>query len=467
MNSGNKNKKLNSSNSFNSSSGGGFLQKTLNQFPFLFSQNSLNSDNRDSDLKPDNLHNNSNNSSDEHNKSNEQIRSTSKPTSPSKPSSPSKPNSPLHLKSATQKKERFKLRKIISLSLSPNSSQHNSFAISKSEDIESSIYSPILSPIPSGNCMKNANSNSPTNTNFNNNLKSINEDNNNSTISIAKYTNNHGHKKLPNQSASLNLATANNQLLSPVTQNPLIFTFEPNAEHTIVKNASNNSETIISSFSSKPKLFTSGTLIGNSFDTTTTFNKAPRNYKEQMKRLNVRRKSSTLNGSSCFASTNLASSTLLACDRNLANYIKCKNSNEKLNKSNDRKDIRMSPLDEKLMTKAAKRGSIHYFDASKNNANFREILLKLQKKQQEFDNASSSLLSVGINRRKKAFAAVDNSSDYEYEDEENSFNDDEANNNYNNIKETKKFGLDKMPPRLSHAISSLVSYIIFNDFELV
>lgn len=137
--------------------------------------------------------------------------------------------------------------------------------------------------------------------------------------------------------------------------------------------------------------------------------------KECLSQKNVRRKSSTLNTS-------------------------CVNFSYPCNKSSTL-SFKRSHLDINLIQKAARRGSIHFYDNKRkknhDDDTFRQKLLKLQRQQMEFLQSNTQIAHHGVNGRKLAFAINE---DYEY----NEF-----------VQNT-----EPAVNRLSHAISSLVSSII-------
>lgn len=136
--------------------------------------------------------------------------------------------------------------------------------------------------------------------------------------------------------------------------------------------------------------------------------------KECLSQKNVRRKSSTLNTS-------------------------CVNFSNPCNKASAL-SFKRSHLDLSLLQKAARRGSIHFYDNKKKKCQetdtFRQKLLKLQRQQLEFLESNTQLAYHDANRRKLAFAINE-----EFESDE-----------YEYRKPTA--------PRLTHAISSLVSPIV-------
>ncbi|RNA03780.1 hypothetical protein BpHYR1_029712 [Brachionus plicatilis] len=135
--------------------------------------------------------------------------------------------------------------------------------------------------------------------------------------------------------------------------------------------------------------------------------------KECLSQKNVRRKSSTLN-TSCVNFAN-------PCNR--ATQLSFKSSH----------------LDLGLIQKAARRGSIHFYDNKKKKDQegdtFRQKLLQLQRLQLEFLESNTQFAYHGANRRKLAFAIMEECDDYVRCHE-------------------------PAIPRLSHAISSLVSPIV-------
>lgn len=137
--------------------------------------------------------------------------------------------------------------------------------------------------------------------------------------------------------------------------------------------------------------------------------------KECLSQKNVRRKSSTLNTS-------------------------CVNFTNPCNKSSTL-NLKRSHLDMNLIQKAARRGSIHFYDNKKKknqeDDTFRQKLLKLQRQQLEFLQSNTQLAHHGFNGRKLAFAINEDS---------------ECNDFVKNTEQTVT--------RLSHAISSLVSSIV-------
>lgn len=113
----------------------------------------------------------------------------------------------------------------------------------------------------------------------------------------------------------------------------------------------------------------------------------------------------------------------------------------------------------RLLNKAAKRGSIHYFDSDPKY--LRARLLKLQQKQQAFAHAAHTQLGtfgvIGV--RKKAFV-VDTTSMLSDHFEENE-NDEEYDNDVDDD-EYDRCVIDLDMPSMSgisHAISSLVSIL--------
>lgn len=135
--------------------------------------------------------------------------------------------------------------------------------------------------------------------------------------------------------------------------------------------------------------------------------------KECINQKNVRRKSSTMNTS-------------------------CVNFSNSYNKVSS---LKRNQLNVNLIQKAARRGSIHFYDYDKTKKiygedaeNFRQRLLKLQRQQLEFLKANPQLSSNGAHRRKRAFVIN--------EDSENDELDDSS---------------VEILPKLTHAISSLVS----------
>ncbi|CAF0758433.1 unnamed protein product [Brachionus calyciflorus] len=134
--------------------------------------------------------------------------------------------------------------------------------------------------------------------------------------------------------------------------------------------------------------------------------------KECLNQKNVRRKSSSIN----------------------TGCVNFANSCNKLSNSNT---FKRQHLDVNLIEKAARRGSIHFYDKKKKNSNdelddFRQRLLKLQRLQLEFLKANPLLSSNGTYRRKRAFVINE-----DFDNDDQNF---------------------RILPRLSHAISSLVSY---------
>lgn len=143
--------------------------------------------------------------------------------------------------------------------------------------------------------------------------------------------------------------------------------------------------------------------------------------KEHIKQRNVRRKSSTIQTTGCFAHSS-------SCGAQQQQHVN---------------------NDVELLRKAAKRGSIH-FDHS-DPKQLRQRLLMLQQKQQAFAHVAHNQLGIsgGKGVRKKAFAvAVDpaSSSSTHYLSTTDAYDDVEV-----------VSSLDLDLPSLSHAISSLVS----------
>jgi hypothetical protein len=125
-------------------------------------------------------------------------------------------------------------------------------------------------------------------------------------------------------------------------------------------------------------------------------------YKEYINQRNVRRKSSTIQAG-CFVS-NLLENSNGVCNKSkeIRNNLSIKNNNSK------------EKIERNLINKALKRGSIHFkpkvntdigVSVGVNDMKLRKKLLKLQQEQQNFKHASSSFLSIGVERRKMAFVA--------------------------------------------------------------
>jgi len=124
-----------------------------------------------------------------------------------------------------------------------------------------------------------------------------------------------------------------------------------------------------------------------------------KNYKDKMKSVNVRRKSSMLARDNFLMIDSINRSSLSKYPTNRKEYLNS----------------------EKIMNNATKRGSIHYKSSTKcdklgmlmgvSDAKFRAKLIKLEKQYNDFNYASSQYLitpgSNRISRRKKAFDAID------------------------------------------------------------
>lgn len=248
-------------------------------------------------------------------------------------------------------------------------------------------------------------------------------------------------------------------------------------EKTTIIQTTPNSTTVISSYAAKTTLFTSGLLFSRNTDSsrsqTSKSKNSKTNYKERIKSMNVRRKSSTINAS-CFSSFDRP------CLLNQPTTSASSSSKQQhQTKAMAKTTSTTSTLNDSLIAKAAKRGSIHFYQPLdiKRNSNgnigvclgvndikFRKKLLKLQQQQQAFVTAASTLLTTGVDRRKKAFV-VDNmsilsdemslsgaekQSNLDYDEYDDNDDDDDDEMRTDNLKSESK--------RLSHAISSLVSF---------
>jgi trimeric autotransporter adhesin len=470
-----------------SGSGSIFLQKTLTQNPTLFPQQQnlpLIVDNEDSCLNESNLRSvNSSNSNDVNLSSvlNQQMAS-------SQPSA------------SSIKKERFKLKKILSttssssaqsfnttssISMSPtyaSKSSNNSFQFlfSRSQDLDEnamSTGSASFKEEKSPDNLKNQSSTDNRNEkksklNFllQDNEKNISSKTLTSSSDANMLNDPKPKKRIQHQTASLNSSIASS---SSHMVNNLIPISEQTAT-TVSNTKTNPTVTTTTTISSKATLFTSSLLFHRVSNPEGSGKKSKNNYKERIKSMNVRRKSSTINATSCFSTSYLNDKS---CPLKESTSTKTKN-----------KSIPSNQINEKLIAKAAKRGSIHYnLGLCDQNADssgvymgvgddkFKKKLLKLQKRQLEFSTASSSLLSSGIDRRKKAIV-VDNISLTSCEEElnkkrsnkisdefgslNNKLDEDEEDTDYedDNNDESVQINRNSSIKRLSHAISSLVSF---------
>ena len=164
--------------------------------------------------------------------------------------------------------------------------------------------------------------------------------------------------------------------------------------------------------------------------------------------MNVRRKSSTLNATGCFSTSYPYEKVCAAnCAQATTRFLNAVNSMNRWNSP--------AKLNESLLEKAEKRGSIHYSQYGTsdigvclgvNDIKFRKKLLRLQRQQQEFEWAASSYLTSGIDRRKKGFV-VNNMSDFE---------DEVSPNDRFEVKNQRQNIISK----ITHAISSLVGFIL-------
>lgn len=406
--------------------------------------------------------NNNNNTNNSISKTMSVVNKSSVPSSPTPSSSSS---SALN----ASKKEKFKLMKILSSSINSNKSQENNEEPTATTDGAQQTEAATTSEPP---MIKK-----PI-------LVSVNSSPCNSVIQTKK------KNKLQHQAMSLSTAIQSIVAASPSITPQIVphstITNLLRASHTKATDETSNAKPIVSSSAAeaissatvqlqsipKSTLFSTGLLFQrlspNSGASTATGQSklgGKSNLKEHLKQKNVRRKSSTINAG-CFLSNNLiinSEKQSHSCSSRLSPTPSTKKpanispktsisraSSKKQPKANSNNNQLIDP---NLMAKAAKRGSIHYYDTASfpvpytanpisrnsnanigvlvgvNDTKFRKKLLRLQQKQIEFTTASSSHLTPGFYRRKKAFV-VDNTSLY-------SNNDDDSNYNINNDNKSK------------------------------
>ena len=244
-------------------------------------------------------------------------------------------------------------------------------------------------------------------------------------VSNPKLLENKTHKKLKHQAFSLSSAfssiTASTLLIPQLASNNQVAnhlsTPIQQSEKTVSTIKSGNSKqiTIIDTLSSKTTLLNSGLFLNESKN-------GIKNYKDHINTKNVRRRSSTLNANLNLWLNRKNADTVHECAYATSQFLKA------LDKINSGYDVTIdnATIENEFSNRISVNSSLGILIGA-SDIKFRKKLLKLQQRQQDFIYAASNYLPTGYERRKKAFAA-DNLSYTEFDEPEEIRKDEPINN---------------------------------------